>query len=140
MSTNSRSLTNSFLDVRLVSLASWSKASEIQPRDQGGPYVILQSGYDPQDLTMTPDEFVLGRSGKWTALGLFYRLPIPERREEYVFGTAGEAMRVLGGLPSKVAILRPGEKPEPAEPPAEPGTDEMAAAIEKGKAHSDTGG
>src|SRR5580765_2622373 len=85
---NLRNITNSFLDVRLVSLKSWRQANEISPRDKGGPYVVLQEGYDAQDLTMTPDEFVLGRSGKWLSLGYFFKMPVAERREEFVFGTA----------------------------------------------------
>ena len=34
---NLRNITNNFQDVRLASLASWSKANEITPRDRGGP-------------------------------------------------------------------------------------------------------
>ena len=33
---NLRTITNSFLDVRLMSLASWSKAKEIEPRAPQG--------------------------------------------------------------------------------------------------------
>ncbi len=44
---NLRTITNNFLDVRLLSLASWHLAHEISPRDHGGPYVVLQEGYDP---------------------------------------------------------------------------------------------
>ena len=127
-----RGLSNSFQDVRLVSLASWSKAAEIVPRDRGGPYVVLQEGYDPQDPSMSADEFVLGRSGKWLSVGLFYRLPVPGRREEFVFGTAGEVMQVLGALTSKVAVYQPGERGEGADAPA--GPDDMAAAIRSGQA------
>ena len=42
----------------------------------------LQDGFDPEDITMTPDEFVLGRSGKWLSVGFFYQMPVPERRSE----------------------------------------------------------
>lgn len=113
-----------------MSLASWSKAAEIVPRDRGDPYVVLQEGYDPQDPSMSADEFVLGRSGKWLSVGLFYRLPVDERRAEFVFGTAGEVMQVLGALTSKVAVYKPGERGESADAPA--GTDEMAAAMRGG--------
>lgn len=122
-----RAITNSFQDVRLVSLASWSKASEIIPRDQNGPYVVTQEGCDPTDMTMCPDEFILGRSGKWLSLAYFYKLPIPERRLEFVFGTAGEVMKVLADLPGKVTVFRPGDvatgSPEDAAP------DELSAVI-----------
>src|SRR5262245_22092792 len=102
---NLRSITNSFLDVRLVSLAAWRQANEIQPRDRGGPYVVLQEGYDPHDLKMMPDEFVLGRSGKWLTIAQFYRLPVPDRRAEFVFGTAAEVMKIMSDLPTKASVL-----------------------------------
>ena len=128
---NLRNITNSFQDVRLTSLASWRQANEINPRDRGGPYVVLQEGYDPEDPKVIPDEFVLGRSGKWISLGLFYKMPVPERRAEFVFGTAGEVMQMMGNLPSKVQIVRPGASTEAAPAPTE--TDEMAAALQAAK-------
>ena len=131
---NLRSITNSFLDARLVSLASWRQAKEIIPRDHGGPYVVLQEGYDPGDAKMSPDEFILGRSGKWLSLARFYKLPVPDRRAEFVFGTAGEVMQMMSELPSKVAILGRPEKEEAVQAGHE--SDEMAAAIHAGKSQS----
>jgi hypothetical protein len=131
---NLRNITNSFLDVRLVSLNSWRQANEITPRDHGGPYIVLQEGYDPEDLKMIPTEFVLGRSGKWLSLGHFFKLPVPERRAEFVFGQAAEVMQVMSNLPSKAAVLGHAAK-EPAAPDeakaAEP--DEMEAAFHAAK-------
>jgi hypothetical protein len=127
---NLRNITNSFLDVRLVSLSSWRQANEITPRDRGGPYVILQEGYDPNDPNVSPDEFVLGRSGKWLPLGLFYRLPVPDRRAEFIFGTAAEVMAMMGNLTSAVVIFRPADKQGEA---ATPESDEMIEALHKGK-------
>ena len=131
---NLRNITNNFLDVHLDSLASWPAAKEISPCDHGGPYVVTQEGYDPEDMKMIADEFVLGRSGKWLSLSHFFRMPVPDRRAEFIFGTAAEVMKVMQDLPSKVAILRPGEEAQSA--PATPETDEMAAAYhaEKKKA------
>ena len=128
---NLRNITNSFLDVHLVSLKSWRQANEIIPRDKGGPYVVLQEGYDPEDLTVTPDEFVLGRSGKWLSLGHFFKMPVPDRRAEFVFGTAGEVMQMMSDLPSKAQVYRPPSKQTPAEPGA--ATDEMASAFRAAK-------
>ena len=127
---NLRNITNSFRDVRLVSLASWRQANEITPRDRGGPYVVLQEGFDPEDMTMTPDEFVLGRSGKWLSLGYFYKMSIPERRSEFVFGTAAEVMQMMEQLPSKVVLLRSDSKDQ-SSTTAE--SDEMVAALKAGK-------
>jgi hypothetical protein len=91
----------------------------------------MQEGYDPEDPTMTADEFVLGRSGKWLSLSYFYRMPVPERRAEFVFGTAAEIMQMMSNLPPKVVMLRPGAETERA--PVTPETDEMAAALKAAK-------
>jgi hypothetical protein len=128
---NLRSITNSFQDARLVSLASWRQANEFNPRDRGGPWVVLQEGYDPGDPTCSADEFILGRSGKWLSLGYFYKMPVPDRRAEFIFGTVAEVMQMMGGLPSKTVVIRPGASEEPAAAPSE--TDEMAAALQAGK-------
>jgi hypothetical protein len=127
---NLRNITNHFQDVRLVSLASWKAAAEITPKDRGGPYVVLQEGFDPEDISMNPAEFVLGRSGKWLSLGFFYQMPVAERRTEFVFGTAAEVMKMMADLPPKVVMMRP-DKPKPAG--AAPGSDEMAAALNAAK-------
>ena len=126
-------ITNSFLDVRLASLSSWKQANEIFPRDRGGPYVVLQEGYDPEDPTLTPDEFVLGRSGKWLSLGHFYQMPVPERRDEFVFGTAAEVMQMMSNLPSKAQVVR-AENPKDAQ--STPATDEMAVAFREAQSKS----
>lgn len=126
---NLRNITNNFQDVRLASLSAWRQAHEIMPRDRGGPYVVLQEGYDPEDAKVTPNEFVLGRSGKWLSLSFFYKMSVPERRAEFIFGTAAEVMQMMSNLPPKVEILRPGASAEAAAPEA----DEMAAAIQAGK-------
>jgi hypothetical protein len=128
---NLHNITNSFLDVHLISLASWRQADEITPRDHGGPYMITQVGYDPKDLKSVPDEFALGRSGEWLSLSLFFRLPVSDRRSEFIFGTAAEIMEMMENLTSEVVILRPGE--EAQSEPATPETDEMAAAYHAGK-------
>jgi len=122
-----RNITNNFQDVRLASLASWKQAYQIVPRDRGGPYVVLQEGYDPSDATMTADEFVLGRSGKWLSLGYFFHMPVPERRAEFVFGTAAEVMQMMSNLPSKAEILRQGTTPQ--EGSAHDEKDDMAKAL-----------
>ena len=130
MNPNLRNITNNFQDVHLVSLASWKQANEFIPRDRGGPYVITQEGYDPEDLTMREDEFILGRSGKWLSLGHFFHLPVADRRAEYVFATAGEIMQMMADLPPKVSILRPKDKARKA---VSPEKDEMAKAFMAGK-------
>jgi hypothetical protein len=131
MNTNLRNITNHFLDAHLVSLSSWHQAHEISPRDRNGPYVVLQDGYDPQDMNFAADEFILGRSGKWLSLSYFFRLPVPDRRAEFVFGTAAEVMQMMSELPSRVQMFRHEKKP--AAPGMTSGTDPMAEAIQQGK-------
>src|SRR5262245_13749843 len=87
MNVDLRNITNNYQDVKLISLSTWRVANEFTPRDRHGPYVVLQEGYDPEDTRMIPEEFVLGRSGKWLSLGFFYQMPVPERRAEFIFGT-----------------------------------------------------
>ncbi len=131
MNVNLRNITNSFQDVRLVSLSSWRRASEIEPRDRGGPYVVLQEGYDPTETNVVGKEFILGRSGKWLALEHFYRLPVPERRDEFVFGRAADVMQMMSELPSKVDMLT---APEPVKnAAASTEQDDLTAAIQAGK-------
>ncbi len=126
---NLRNITNSFQDVRLGSLASWSRADEFSPHDPGGPYVVTQEGYDPDDATSTPDEFILRRSGEWLSLPPFFRCQ--SRTTRVRFPDRGGVMQVMNDLPPKVQIIRPGAKEKAAPAPAE--VDEMAAALQKGK-------
>ena len=125
-----RNITNSFQDVHLGSLASWSRAGEFSPHDPGGPYVVTQEGYDPDDAKLTPDEFILRRSGEWLSLSFFFQMP-EQDRPEFVFRTAAEVMQVMNDLPPKVQIIRPGAREKAAPAPAE--VDEMAAVLQKGK-------
>lgn len=135
MNLNLRTITNHFQDVRLVSLRTWPQAAEINPRDHGGPYVVLQEGFDPHDMKMIPCEFVLGRSGKWLALAHFYRLPIPDRRAEFVFGTAAEVIQMMGDLPPKPVMMNHVETDQ--DPAAPHGEDDMARAFQTGKSRDD---
>lgn len=115
-----RTNTNDCQDVRLVTLRDWNQASEINPRDQGGPYVVCQDGYDPDDPTTTPDEFLLGKSGKWITTAMFLTLPLAVRRDEFIFGTAAEVIAVMEGLPSQAEVLKPGGEVTAAEADSSP--------------------
>jgi len=104
---NLRSLSNDYQDMRLVSLRHWKLASEIVPRDPGGPYFVSQEGYDPEDAKMRADEFVLGRSGSWLSVGLFLKLPINQRRAEFLFASVSEVIQLLQNLPSRASTMKP---------------------------------
>lgn len=99
-----RALTNDHQDLRLVSLRAWPGASGIDPRDDAGPYMVAQEGYDPDDLAMTMLEFVLGKSGAWIRVSDFFRIPRQERCREYLFATAAEVLELLMGLPLKPVV------------------------------------
>ena len=128
---NLRNLTNH--EVKLVSLSTWRQANEIVPRDSHGPYIVMQTGYDPQDKKRISEEFVLGRSGKWLSLRNFYQMPLAERRSEFIFGTVSEVVQMMNKLPSKAELIRPAGTANNAPcVPAE--DDEMAAALQAGRA------
>lgn len=126
---SSRRLSNHFSDCRLVSLAKIKAASEIPGRDAHGPYLIMQEGYDPADITQRRAEFMLGRSGAWLASHWFIRMPVPERRKEFLFATKAEVMELmqeLGGTP-QVIRAKPLMVDESAPPDAE-----LEEAIQEG--------
>ena len=133
MNPNLRNITNHYQDVKLISLSTWRQAGEFTPRDRNGPYVVLQEGYDPEDIRMIGDEFLLGRSGKWLSVGHFYQMPVPDRRAEFIFGTVGEVIQMMSNLPSKAELLRPAAKQGQASPTPAP-DDDMAAAFQAGRA------
>ncbi|RYD50357.1 MAG: hypothetical protein EOP83_24060 [Verrucomicrobiaceae bacterium] len=103
----SHPLRNDPSTARLISLAKLAMASEVEPRDTHGPYVILQTGYIPGDLTMKGADYLLGRSGLWLAFHWFIRMPVPDRRAEFVFGTVNEVMTLLQDLTGSVQVMTP---------------------------------
>jgi len=112
------SITNDYQDVRLVSLKGWKRANEVSPRDNSGPYVVVQEGYDPEDLRMDYDEFLLGKSGVWISVGIFYRLPADLRVQEFIFGTAAEVIGLMEDLTGKAEVYGKGDSLMPREPVA----------------------
>jgi len=98
-------LSNHFTACRLISLAKHRVASEIMPRDAHGPYVVMQHGYAPGDTTMRSADYILGRSGAWLGTHWFVRMPVTERRKEFVFGTMAEVMEMMEALTSEVQVI-----------------------------------
>jgi len=124
------SITNDYQDVRLVSLKGWKRANEVSPRDNGGPYVVIQEGYDPEDLKMDYDEFLLGKSGEWITVGVFYRLPADLRVQEFVFGTAAEVIGLMENLTGGAEVYGKGDSLMPQEPVA---TDDLSQIFQQSK-------
>jgi hypothetical protein len=98
-------LSNHFSACRVISLAKLKNAGEITPRDTNGPYIILQHGYEPGDASMRAADYLLGRSGSWLGTHWFIRMPVPERRKEFIFGTVAEVVELMEGLTSKVQVV-----------------------------------
>ena len=121
-------LSNHFSACRLVSLAKLKAASEFLNRDTNGPYVIMQHGYEPGDPTLRAGDYILGRSGAWLGTHWFIRMPVPERRKEFLFGTLAEVMELMESLTSKVEVIR--DKPANVREDAPP-DEEMQKAIEE---------
>lgn len=119
-------LSNHFSACRLISLAKIKSASEFPNRDTRGPYLILQHGYEPGDATMSGADYILGRSGAWLGTHWFIRMPVPERRKEFIFSTVAEVMEMMENLTSKVEVVR--DKPANVLDDA-PEDDEMHKAI-----------
>ena len=47
------------------------------------------------------------------SLSHFFRMPVPDRREEFVFGTAAEGMQMMRDVPSEVQIHTNTSNPRP---------------------------
>jgi hypothetical protein len=120
-------LSNHFSACRLISLAKHKAAAEIVPRDTHGPYIVMQHGYAPGDATMRAADYILGRSGAWLGTHWFIRLPVPERRKEFIFGTIAEVMELMENLTSKVDVIL--NKPTNVDENA-PADEEMQKTIE----------
>lgn len=103
----------------------------IEPRDSGGPYVVVQEGYDPQDFKMRLDEFMLGGSGEWLTVGQFFKLPQEVRQREFIFGTAAEVIALLERLPADAVIIRRGDEHMPVV--EQPEEDDLNTAVAEAK-------
>jgi hypothetical protein len=99
-------ITNDYRHFRLVRLRTWKGAAQFEPRDQAGPYLVSQIGYDPADGTMTPEEFLLGQTGEWLSVGRFFRLTSAIRRRQFIHATVAEMMDVLRSLPAQATVMR----------------------------------
>lgn len=107
-----RTLSNDYQDVRLFSLHTWRDAASLQASPGHGPYVVMQTAIDPDNLRTVVEDFILGRTGRWLPMDHFRQLPQETRRELFVFSAASEVIEVLRGLLGKPTI----ERGQPADP------------------------
>ena len=136
MELSHHAITNDYQDARLISLRNWKHAWEFEDRDEGGPYAVSQAGYDPAELGHEFDEFVLGKSGRWVPLAVFFGLPGEIRRAEFIFAKAADVMNLMSSLPGKVQIVRSGKELE-TEAAGQPGPelkgDDLVRALVEAK-------
>ena len=101
-----RILSNDYQDVRLFSLHTWRDAASLQASPGYGPYVVMQTAIDPDNLRSIVEDFILARTGRWLPMDHFRRLPQETRRELFVYSAASEVIEVLRGLLGKPTIER----------------------------------
>ncbi len=126
-----RAITNNYQDAQLVSLRKWKRAHEFEDRDHGGPYIVSQSGYDPHDPRTRYNEFVLGRSGKWFTINLFFKIPVDIRQQEFIFATAAEVIEMMDTLKAKVCVED--GIPDPVFPEDDAEVQELNRAVEQAR-------
>jgi hypothetical protein len=94
MPTQSRALTNSYQDCKLVKLDA---------DDPTSPLVVIQEGYAPSDASCRVRMFYLQRDGFW--IDEVARSTRPENEiGDIVFDTSAEAIKTLSGLFGKPII------------------------------------
>jgi hypothetical protein len=74
------------------------------PQYEHGPYVVLQKGALPGDLSSRPLDFLLTREGRWLPMFAFLKLPERERYDLCTFRTAAEAIQQLEKLAGRARI------------------------------------
>jgi hypothetical protein len=99
-------LSNDFQRVRLFRVVTHTAFDQASSAEVRGPYIILQKGIDPTDVTATSEEFILSRSGRWFPFHLFHQLPPQRRRGLFLYPNAAEAVSVLQQLPGSPIIER----------------------------------
>jgi hypothetical protein len=133
-----RNISNAYQDVRLFSLHKWPEAAAYQESPGRGPYVVLQTGIDPDCLRASVQDFILGRDGRWLPVRLFLRLPQDTRRSLFVFGAVAEVVDVLRGLRGKPAIERGTSGNQPPTPENLPTPDSLNDAVAEAFRHGST--
>lgn len=103
---NARNLSNDFQDVHLYSLHTWPEAGAFRDPNGNGPYIVMQTGIDPEDLRATVEDFILGKTGRWLPMYLFQQLSKELRREQFIFAAAADVIEVMQGLAGKPVIER----------------------------------
>lgn len=103
---SARPLSNSYQDVHLFSIHTWPEAASLREPGSRGPYIVMQTAIDPEDLRATVEDFILGKMGRWLPLYLFQRLPDQVQREQFIFPAAAQAIAVLQTLNGRPVIER----------------------------------
>ena len=79
----------------------------LDPTDEArGPWIIVQTGYDPKDDTLREGMFLLRRDGQWVDIAYYFTNP-PHVLDEAVYETTAEAgalLRDMSGRPHVATV------------------------------------
>lgn len=90
-----RTITNDYRDAQILNLGSGSEK---------GPYLVTQTGVNPNEPMPKTHMFVLRPDGKWADFNAYACQGKPEAMDELVFGSMAEVMTAFGKLIGKPRI------------------------------------
>ncbi len=91
-----RTITNDYRDAQILNLGSTAEK---------GPYLVTQTGVNPNESMPKTHMFVLRPDGKWADFNAYACQGKPEAMDELVFGSMAEVMTAFGKLMGKPRIV-----------------------------------
>jgi hypothetical protein len=91
-----RTITNDYRDAQILNLGSTAEK---------GPYLVTQTGVNPNESMPKAHMFVLRPDGKWADFNAYACQGKPEAMDELVFGSMAEVMTAFGKLMGKPRIV-----------------------------------
>jgi hypothetical protein len=91
-----RTITNNYRDAQILNLGSG---------EEGGPYLVTQTGVAPSDPMPKTRMFVLRPDGYWVDFNAYACQGKPEAMDEIVFSTTAEVMETFAKLFGRPRVL-----------------------------------
>ena len=91
-----RTITNDYRDAQILNLGSAAEK---------GPYLVTQTGVNPNEPMPKTHMFVLRPDGKWADFNAYACQGKPEAMDELVFGSMAEVMTAFGKLMGKPRVV-----------------------------------
>ena len=91
-----RTITNNYRDAHILNLGSG---------EQGGPYLVTQTGVSPNDVVPKERMFVLRPDGQWVDFNAYASKGKPEAMDEIVFTNTTQIMEMFGKLFGQPRVL-----------------------------------